>query len=142
VGSYTDVMARTHPHIESPDADQLAELVAGRPEPLIEAYLELHAAVISTLPDIRFSVDTVDASVGYAAHQYGYNGWGMAALTPFAKWVSLTLLRGARLDDPARLLSGRSTMRHLKVTGPEDARNGGEAIRALLLEASGLNAED
>lgn len=141
MGSYTDVMARTHPHIESPDGDQLAELVAGRPEPLIEVYLELHAVVISTLPDIRFSVDTVDASVGYAAHQYGYNGWGMAALTPFAKWVSLTLLQGARLDDPAKLLSGRSTMRHLKVTGPEDVRNGDEAIRALLVEASRLNAE-
>lgn len=87
-------MTKTHPHIESPDPEQLRELVAGRPEPLIEAYLDLHALVISTLPDIRFSVDTVDASIGYAAHQYGYNGWGMAALTPFAKWASLTLQQG------------------------------------------------
>ncbi len=135
-------MAKTHPHIESPDPEQLGVLVAGRPEPLIEAYLDLHALVISTLPDIRFSVDTVDASIGYAAHQYGYNGWGMAALTPFAKWVSLTLLQGARLDDPARLLTGTSTMRHVKVTGPKDVRNGGEAIRALLLAASTLSPED
>lgn len=135
-------MAKTHPHIESPEPEQLRELVAGRPEQLVEAYLALHELVISTLPDVRFSVDTVDASVGYAAHQYGYNGWGMAALTPYAKWVSLTLLQGARLADPAKLLSGNATMRHVKVIGPEGVRNDGDVIRALLLAASGLNTED
>lgn len=134
-------MAKTHPHLESPDPDQLRELVEGRPEPLVEAYLALHDLVISALPEVRFSVDTVDASVGYAAHQYGYNGWGMAALTPFGKWVSLTLLQGARLDDPAKLLTGTSTMRHIKVTRPEDVRDSCEAIRALLLEASRLDPE-
>lgn len=131
-------MAKTHPHIESPETDQLRALVEGRPEPLVEAYLALHDLVVAALPDVRFSVDTVDASVGYAAHQYGYNGWGMAALTPYGKWVSLTLLQGARLDDPAQLLSGTSTMRHFKVTGPDDVRANGEAIRALLLDASRL----
>lgn len=131
-------MAKTHPHIESPETDQLRALVEGRPEPLVEAYLALHDLVVAALPDVRFSVDTVDASVGYAAHQYGYNGWGMAALTPYGKWVSLTLLQGARLDDPAQLLSGTSTMRHFKVTGPDDVRANGEAIRALVLDASRL----
>lgn len=131
-------MAKTHPHIESPETDQLRALVEGRPEPLVEAYLALHDLVVAALPDVRFSVDTVDASVGYAAHQYGYNGWGMAALTPYGKWVSMTLLRGARLDDPAQLLSGTSTMRHFKVTGPDDVRANGEAIRALVLDASRL----
>lgn len=131
-------MAKTHPHIESPEPEQLRALVEGRPEPLVEAYLALHDLVVAALPDVRFSVDVVDASVGYAAHQYGYNGWGMAALTPYGKWVSLTLLQGARLDDPAQLLTGTSTMRHLKVTGPDDVRANGEAIRALVLDASRL----
>ena len=93
-------MAKTHPHIESPSAEQLAALVEGRPAPLIEVYLGLHRLIIEALPDVVNSVDTVDASVGYGAHQYGYNGWGMAAVTPFAKWVSLTLLHGPTSPTP------------------------------------------
>ena len=46
-------------------------------------------------PDVAASVDTVDHAIGYGAHQYGYNGWGMAAVMPYAKWVSLTLMQGS-----------------------------------------------
>ena len=132
-------MAKTHPHIESPSAEQLAALVEGRPAPLTEVYLGLHLLIIEALPDVVNSVDTVDASVGYGAHQYGYNGWGMAAVTPFAKWVSLTLLHGADLADPEELLSGTSRMRHVKLTRPDELAANREAIIALVRAASELH---
>ncbi|MGA4669124.1 DUF1801 domain-containing protein [Propionibacteriaceae bacterium Y1923] len=130
-------MARTHPHIDSPTAEQLAALVAERPAPLAEAYLRLHELVLEALPDVRFSVDTVDHAIGYGAHQYDHNGWGMAALTPFGKWVSLTLLQGSRLDDPAGLLSGSTTMRHVKVSTPDEIAAARAAIIDLVRDAAG-----
>ncbi len=132
-------MAKTHPHIEFPSAEQLAALVEGRPAPLIEVYLGLHRLIIEALPDVVNSVDTVDASVGYGAHQYGYNGWGMAAVTPFAKWVSLTLLHGADLADPDGLLTGTSKMRHVKLTHPDELAANRDAILALVRAASTLH---
>ena len=135
-------MAKTHPHIESPSTDQLAELVRNRPRPLADTYLALHDLVISALPDVASSVDCVDASIGYGAHQYGYNGWGLAAVTPFGKWVSLTLLQGSRLDDPEGLLTGTTTMRHVKLSDPESVRTHRDALRALLLAAAALNGTD
>lgn len=132
-------MAKTHPHIESPTREQLAQLVEGRPEAIAQTYLAMHELTIAALPDVRFSVDEMDASVGYAAHQYGYNGWGLAALTPYGKWVSLTLLQGALLDDPARLLDGASRMRHVKLKAPAEVDEHRDAIRSLLLAASRLH---
>lgn len=73
-------MAKTHPHLDAPSIDASTALVDQRPAPLAEVYLALHTLVIETLPDVTCSVDTVDASIGYGAHQYGYNGWGLAAL--------------------------------------------------------------
>lgn len=133
-------MAKTHPHIESPSAEQLQALVAERPEHLAECYLALHQLVLDVLPEVRFAVDTVDHSIGHGAHQYGYNGWGMAALTPFGKWVSLTLLQGAGLEDPAALLSGTSTMRHFKVSDPAAVGANRGAIGDLVLAASRFHA--
>lgn len=45
-------------------------------------------------------------SIGYGARQYGYDGWGTAALAPHSKWVSLIFIRGAALGDPDGLLEG------------------------------------
>ncbi|MGO1266089.1 MAG: DUF1801 domain-containing protein, partial [Microbacterium gubbeenense] len=102
-------MAKTHPHIETPTADDLMRVIGDRP--LTDVYLALHALVIATLPTIRHSVDEVDAVIGYGAHEYGYSGWGMAAVSPFTKWVSLTLMKGAELTDPDGLLTGTASMR-------------------------------
>ncbi|MGD8215181.1 hypothetical protein [Aestuariimicrobium sp. Y1814] len=96
-----------------------------------------HPMVLGALPDVRFSVDTVDHAIGYGAHQYGYNGWGMAALTPFGKWVSLTLLQGSRLDDPAGLLTGSTAMRHVKVSTPVEVAAAQAAILDLVRDAAG-----
>ncbi|MDN5683799.1 DUF1801 domain-containing protein [Corynebacterium glyciniphilum] len=117
-------MSKTHPHIVSPGPEQLATLVEERPE---------------ALPDVMNSVDTVDASIGYGAHQYGYNGWGMAAVTPYKKWVSLTLLHGADLEDPSALLTGTATMRHVKLASEEEFEANRAAIIALVRSAAELH---
>ncbi|MBK7820474.1 MAG: DUF1801 domain-containing protein [Tessaracoccus sp.] len=132
-------MAKTHPHIEAPSDEQLAALVKNRPEPLAEVYLELHRLIVEALPEVTNSVDTVDASIGYGAHQYGYNGWGMAAVTPFAKWVSLTLLHGADLADPDALLTGTSKMRHVKLKHPEELAAARGPIARLIVAAAELH---
>ena len=129
-----------HPHIESPSLEQLRTLIVGRPDSLAGVYLALHEIVVSTLPDIRFSVDTVDAAIGYGAHQYGYNGWGMAALTPFGKWISLTLLQGSRIEDPQGLLSGTAVMRHVRLGKLEQVRENRAPIAELIAAASMLLA--
>ncbi|WP_029088310.1 DUF1801 domain-containing protein [Brevibacterium album] len=133
-------MAKTHPHIDAPTRAQLTELVRDRPQELAEVYLALHDLVLSVLPDIRHSVDEVDASIGYAAHQYGYNGWGMAALTPYSRWVSLTLLHGSQLEDPAGLLVGSTMMRHVKLSRPAEVEDDAPAISALLRAAATLHS--
>ena len=80
-------MAKQHPHIDNPSAEALQKLVAERPAPIVEVYLAFHELLSETLPNIAASVDTVDQAIGYGAHQYGYNGWGVAAVMPYAKWV-------------------------------------------------------
>ncbi|MFT3944715.1 MAG: DUF1801 domain-containing protein [Ancrocorticia sp.] len=132
-------MAKSHPHIDSPTAEQLRNLAEGRPQKIVDAYLALHEIVIETLPELTYSVDEVDGSVGYGPHQYGYNGWGIAALTPYGKWVSLTLLQGARLADPNGLLQGNSTMRHVKLSGPQEVESNRAAVVELLRAAVRVN---
>ena len=131
-------MAKTHPHIDSPTREDLLRIAGERP--LIDVYLALHALVVETLPDVVNSVDEVDASIGYAARQYGYNGWGMAAVTPFSKWVSLTIMKGAELDDPEGLLGGTASMRHVKLASVDELEGKRDGIAALLLAASRAHA--
>jgi len=131
-------VATTHPHLTSPDRDDLRRVVRARPAQLVELYLELHDLVLATLPDVVASVDTIDAAIGYGARQYGYDGWGLAAVTPFSSWVSLTLLQGSRLDDPAGLLTGAATMRHVKLRGIDELEPVREAVRDLLCAAATL----
>lgn len=104
----------------------------------MEIYLSLHELVLAAVPDVKFSVDEVDASIGYGTHQYGYNGWGMAALTPHGKWISLTLLQGSRLDDPSGLLTGTAVMRHVKLSKPDELSKHRGDIETLVRSASTL----
>lgn len=133
-------MAKTHPHIDVPTAQQLIEVYGQRPPQLLEVYLELHKILVETFPDIVNSVDTVDAVIGYGARQYGYNGWGMAAVMPYSKWVSLTMMQGSHLEDPERLLTGTAVMRHIKVSALTDIDKNRAAIAALVRAAAALYA--
>jgi len=130
---------KKHLHIDTPSTDQLAELVESRASTVRRLYLDTHALVVGTLPDVTYSVDTEDGMIRYGGHQYGYDGWGMAALGAYTKWVSLMFMRGVDLEDPDGLLEGTGKkMRHVKLRslkafgraarGPgEDDRGRGEA---------------
>lgn len=63
-------------------------------------------------------------------------------LTPYAKWVSLTLLQGARLPDPEGILTGTTAMRHVKVGTLAEVENHRDAITGLLRAAVELYGKD
>lgn len=135
-------MAKTHPHVDRPDDGVLAALVASRSSAVRETYLALHRLVLEAVPEVEFSVDTVDASIGYGQHQYGYDGWGMAAVTPYTQWVSLTLLDGATLVDPEGLLEGTRQMRHVKPRSAARVADRRDALLALVRQAAALHQRD
>lgn len=135
-------MSETHPHIEGPTAKQLRSVVEERPDAVRELYLAAHELVVDTLPDVRFSVDLADGEIGYGAHQYGYDGWGMAALAPYTRWVSIAFLRATSLSDPAGLLEGSGvSIRHVKVRSVEQLREVADALRALVKAAACLHRQ-
>lgn len=135
-------MAKTHPHIDQPTDDQLAELAGAQPESLRETYLALHRLVLDAVPEISASVDTVDGQIGYGARQFGYNGWGMAAVSPHSKWVSLYFMGGAQLPDPEGLLLGGTAMRHIKLDSPGQVVELEAQLRDWLAAAARLHAGD
>jgi hypothetical protein len=132
-------VAKTHPHIDQPTEEQLRAAVSDRTDAVRDAYIALHQMVVETLPDVAYALDTVDAQIGYGAHQHGYNGWGMAAATPYSKWVTLTLLAGTELADPGNLLEGSSaSMRHVKVRSVKHLFSMRSELEALLTAAADL----
>lgn len=138
---YTRSMSDKHPHEEGAPDERLAELLASQSEVVRATYLAVHALVRDVLPDVRWSTDLVDLATGYGAHQYGYGGWGMAALMPHARWVSLVFLRATDLDDGAGILEGAGkNVRHVKMRSLEELEARREALRGLIEQAARLNA--
>lgn len=133
--------SRTHPHRDMPSTDDLARLILEKHAAHHELYLEAHRLVVEVVPDIRYSVDLVDGAIGYGARQLGYDGWGMAALSPHKEWVSLVLFRGAALDDPDGLLEGSGTMvRHVKLRSLDELMIRREPLARLLKAAAAEGA--
>lgn len=132
--------AKTHPHIERPSEEQLRAVVENKSPIVRELYLETHRLVVETLPDVKYCVDCQDGAIGYGVHQYGYNGWGMAGLTPHTKWVTLGFLRGVDLADPAGMLEGTSSMiRHVKVRSLEQLADVRDSLRGFVAAAAHCN---
>lgn len=132
--------SKAHPHIENPTEAQLREVVENRLPVIRELYFELHRLILDTLPDVNFVVDCKDAGIGYGKRQYGYDGWGMAALAPHTKWISLHFLQGAHLDDSAGLLEGSGkALRHVKLHSPDQLEAIEGDLKGLVEEASRLN---
>lgn len=131
---------KRHPHMATPAADDLRELIA-RLHPHHEAlYLAAHALVLDAVPDVRSDVDLVDGSIGYGVRQFGYGGWGMAALQAHTGWVSLFFMQGVELPDPDGVLEGSGTLlRHVKLRSVEALETHADALRALLSAAKGLH---
>lgn len=134
---------RAHPHIDNPTETQLRQVIEEKPPTLQGLYLDIHRLVLEAIPDLAYSVDCHDGEIGYGAHQYGYNGWGMAALTPYAKWVSLAFLRGTALADPDGLLEGTgATVRHIKFRSTEQLKERRDAIKRFLGAAARVNQRE
>ncbi len=132
--------SKKHPHIEMPSEEQLTGLLQSKTPMVHQLYLDTHQLMLEILPDLVYSVDCKDGQMGYGARQYGYNGWGMAALSAHSKWASLIFMRGADLEDPDRLLEGTGkNMRHVKLRSPEQAEERRSALRSLIVAASKLN---
>lgn len=131
---------KTNPHIDQPTEEQLADLLHGKEPAIAEVYMEAHRLLLELLPDIIYSVDCKDGVIGYGARQYGYDGWGMAAVAPHKKWTSILFLRGADLPDPGGLLEGTGKkMRHAKVRSLEEFEERRGAIRDLIQAAATVN---
>ncbi len=129
-----------HPHIERPSAEQLGSVLQNKAPMVRQLYLNMHLLVLKTLPDVVYSVDCQDGQTGYGARQYGYNGWGMAALSAHNKWVSLVFMRGADLEDRDGLLEGTGKkIRHVKLRSPEQFEERRSALSRLIKAASKLN---
>lgn len=131
--------AEKHPHIERASEEQLAELLQAKDPVLRHLYLEAHRLVLETLPDVNYATDCVDGETGYGIRQYGYNGWGMAALTAYTRWISLTFLHGADLEDSAGLLEGTKWMRHVKLRTLEQFEQCKSDLRRLIELAAKLH---
>jgi len=134
--------AKTHPHTEMPSEDDLRRLIESSFPAHAELYLDVHRLVVSAVPDVRYSLDRVDGAIGYGERQFGYDGWGMAALTPYRGWVSLAFLRGTQLHDPTHLLEGSGALvRHVKLRSAEDLAVKREGLKSLIEQAARLNQE-
>lgn len=131
--------AEKHPHIENPSDEQIAELLEGVRPQLREIYLAVHRLVRDAVPDVTFATDRVDGETGYGARQFGYDGWGMAALIAYSGWVSLAFLRGTELDDPGGLLEGGGKqIRHVKLRSMAEFERHEATIRRFLETAATL----
>lgn len=132
--------SKTHMQVDMPSEDELTRLVQSKHPAVRQLYLEAHRLVLEAVPDVLYTVDSVDGQIGYGARQFGYNGWGMAALAPYTNWVSLAFLRGVALDDPDGLLEGTgAAVRHLRLRSTEQVAERRGAIKRLLEDAAHLN---
>lgn len=132
--------SKTHPHTDMPSEDELARIIVEKHPKHQELYLEAHRLIRDAAPEVRYSVDLVDGVIGYGARQFGYDGWGMAALSPHKGWVSLVLFRAGVLDDPDGLLEGTGTLvRHVKLRSVEQLAASRESLKRLIEDAASIN---
>lgn len=128
---------KRNPHIEQPTEEELRPLIEAKPAGIRDLYFSVHRLVLESLPDVRYEVDCTDAVIGYGARQFGYDGWGMGALSPHTKWVSLIFFRGTDLKDPGGLLEGTGKrLRHVKIRSLEELEARRDLLKQMLHEAA------
>lgn len=122
-------------------SDQELAAILGRYQPeLRQVFLEVHRIIRQCLPDINYATNPASGGTGYGARQYGYDGWGIFALSVHKRWVSLYFMRGVELDDPDDVLEGSGKqMRHIKFRSVEEFTDREEALRRLIQQAAQLN---
>jgi hypothetical protein len=122
-----------NPQRKRPSATVIRRALSDRDPALRSVFLEVHKLVRETLPDVEFTIDLKDGTIGYGAHQYGADGWGIGAVTCHSRWVTLAFMRGARLRDPAKILEGTGkSVRHVKIRSRDQLAERRAAIGALL----------
>ncbi|MGV8082301.1 MAG: hypothetical protein AB2L09_01510 [Coriobacteriia bacterium] len=132
--------AKTHPHVDTPSEEELSRIIEKLHPAHRRLYLDMHRLVVESVSGISYSVDCEDGAIGYGAQQFGYDGWGMAAVSPHAKWVSLVLLRGGILEDPDGVLEGTGALvRHVKIRSAEELDAKRDSLRRLLEAAARIN---
>jgi len=126
--------AEKHPHAEKPSVKVIREVLKERQPALRDLYVKTHRLILETFPGIQHSLDLTDGMMGYGARQYGYDGWGMLALSCNTRWLTLNFFIGAHLPDPDGILEGTGkNLRHVKLRTAEELEQRTDAIRALLL---------
>ena len=133
-------MTEKRRHILKATEEQLADLLRGKPAELRELYLKVHGLVLECLPGVVHETDCKDGTTGYGIRQYGYNGWGLGALSAHSKWVSLNFFRGTDLEDPKGLLEGGGKkLRHVKLRSQEAFDRHRDDLGAFIVAASRLH---
>lgn len=128
-----------HLHIERPSLEQIKSVLQSKAPVIRQLYFDMHMLILDILPDVVYSIDCQDGQMGYGARQYGYNGWGMAALSAHSKWISLVFLCGTSLEDPDKLLEGTGkNIRHVKLRSTEQLEKKCNALSRLIKAASKL----
>jgi hypothetical protein len=127
-----------NPQRKRPPATVIRRSLSGRDPALRNLFLDVHGLVRETLPDVEFTIDLKDGTIGYGAHQYGADGWGIGAVSCHSRWVTLAFMRGARLPDPDKILEGTGkSVRHVKIRSRDQLAERRAQIAALLLAAAG-----
>lgn len=125
-----------NPQRKRPSATVIRRTLSDHDAALRNLFLDVHGVVREALPDVEFTIDLKDGTIGYGAHQYGADGWGIGAVSCHSRWVTLAFMRGARLPDPGKILEGTGkSMRHVKIRSRDQLAERRGAIRALLLAA-------
>lgn len=126
-----------HPHIEMPSKQEIKELLQEKEPDLRKIYLAIHDLILELMADVKYSIDCKDGIIAYGLKQYGYDGWGMAALAAHSKWVSLMFMQGVNLEDQGNLLEGTGKkMRHIKLKSLQDFSEHKSNIIGLIKEAA------
>lgn len=127
------------PRIERASEEQLVELLQAKDPALRQLYLQAHRLVLITLPDVMHFTLCKGGATGYGTRQYGYDGWGLAWVSAYTHWVSMTFMHGAELEDPAGLLEGNSLIRHVKLRSFDQFEQRKCELRRLLELAAKLH---
>lgn len=115
-------------------------LAATGDEGVRETASAVRALVLELLPDVNETRARGDNGLGFGAHQYGADGWGIAALAVHRSWASLGFFAGTRLPDPAALLEGSGKrVRHVKLRSPNELADRRDSIAALVHAAAALS---
>lgn len=130
-----------HPQIDQASDEKLADLLQGKTPEIRQLFLATHRLILETLPDVKYATDSDDGTTGYGIRQYGYDGWGMAALAAHARWVTLMFLSGTDLEKHTDLLEGAGKkMRHVKLRSMEQFAQQKNELRMLIEVAAKINS--